>query len=75
MMPRSNPVQQIPSYLRGDADSDTLAGLVSTSRRMGLFWPLLAAVTEPAPAPRRRPGFPVSAHTSSLVQDLSEYGS
>jgi hypothetical protein len=76
MMPRSNPIQQIPSYLRGDADPDTLAGLVSTSRRMGLFWPLLAAAAEPeaTPAPGRRPGFPVSAHSSSLVEDLSEYG-
>ncbi|MHA6759344.1 hypothetical protein [Streptacidiphilus sp. PAMC 29251] len=73
MMPRSNPIQ-IPAYLRGDADADTLAGLVSTSRRLGLFWPLLAAA-EPAPAPARRPGFPVSAHSSALVEDLSEFGS
>ena len=75
MMPRSNPIQ-IPSHLRGDADPDTLAGLVRTSRRMGLFWPVLAAA-EPAPAPGRRsgPGFAVSAHSSSLVEDLAEYGS
>jgi len=73
MMPRSNPIQ-IPSHLRGDADPDTLAGLVRTSRRMGLFWPLLAAA-EPAHAPSRRLGFPVSEHTASLVEDLSEYGS
>jgi hypothetical protein len=72
MMPRSNPIQ-IPSYLRGDTDPDTLAGLVRTSRRMGQFWPLLATA-EPAPAPSRRPGFPVSAHSSSLVEGLSEYG-
>ena len=73
MMPRSNPIQ-IPSHLRGDADPDTLAGLVRTSRRMGLFWPLLATA-EPAQAPRKHPGFPVSEHTASLVRDLSEYGS
>lgn len=74
MMPRSNPIQQIPSYLRGDADADTLAGLVSTSRRLGLFWPLQSAAAEPPPAPGRRPGFPVSAHSSSLVEEISEYG-
>jgi hypothetical protein len=73
MMPRSNPIQT-PSHLRGDADPDTLAGLVRTSRRMGRFWPVLTAA-EPAPAPVRHPGFPVSAHSSSLVEDLSEYGS
>ncbi|MFC1416757.1 hypothetical protein [Streptacidiphilus cavernicola] len=72
MMPRSNPIQ-IPSHLRGDADQDTLDGLVRTSRRLGLFWPLLAS-SEPAPTPDHL-GFPVSAHTASLVRDLSEYGS
>ncbi len=74
MMPRSNPIQ-IPSHLRGDADPDTLAGLVRTSRRMGLFWPLVAAAAEPAQSPGRHLGFPVSEHTASLVEDLSEYGS
>ena len=73
MMPRSNPIK-VPAHLRGDADDDTLAGLVSTSRRLGKFWPLVAGA-EPAPKPGSRPGFPVCAHSSALVEDLSEFGS
>jgi hypothetical protein len=76
MMPRSNPVH-VPSYLRGDADADTLAGLVHTSRRMRQFWPLLAtdepAVPSPS-APRVGPGFRVSPRSASLLRDLSEFG-
>ena len=72
MMPRSTPVT-IPSYLRGDADEGTLAGLVQSSRRLGRFWPLLA-VAEPRPLPDPHPGFQVSSRSASLVQDLSEYG-
>ncbi|MEY9963649.1 hypothetical protein ABIA33_001682 [Streptacidiphilus sp. MAP12-16] len=72
MMPRSNPVK-VPSYLRGDADAETLAGLVHTSRRMRKFWPLLA-VDEPHTTPGRRTGFQVSSRSASLVKDLSEYG-
>lgn len=74
MMPRSNPIH-IPPHLRGDADADTLAELVQSSRRMGAFWPLLtAAVAAPAPAHRAGLGFRVSAHSADLVRELSEYG-
>ncbi|MEZ0093684.1 hypothetical protein [Streptacidiphilus sp. EB129] len=74
MMPRSNPVH-VPPFLRGDADAETLAGLVHTSRRMRKFWPLLA-VDEPHPptAARVAPGFRVTPHEASLLHDLSEFG-
>ena len=72
MLPRNNPIH-VPAHLRGDADADTLAGLVHTSRRMGLFWPLLA--TDKAAADRPvHPGFEVSARSAALVRDLSDFG-
>ena len=77
MLPRNNPIH-VPAHLRGDADADTLAGLVHTSRRMGLFWPLLAtdkAAADKAAADKPvRPGFEVSARSAALVRDLSDFG-
>jgi hypothetical protein len=82
MMPRSNPIQ-IPSHLRGNAEPDTLAGLVRTSRRMEAFWPLLATAAAAPTAEHgskqgsqhgSKHGFRVSAHDADLVRDLSEYG-
>ncbi|MFC1406176.1 MULTISPECIES: hypothetical protein [Streptacidiphilus] len=76
MLPRNNPIH-VPAHLRGDADADTLAGLVHTSRRMGLFWPLLATskATDKATADRPvHPGFEVSARSAALVRDLSDFG-
>ncbi|WP_042398889.1 hypothetical protein [Streptacidiphilus carbonis] len=72
MLPRNNPIH-VPSHLRGDADPDTLAGLVRTSRRMGLFWPLLAVDAKGA-APSPHPGFKVSDRSAALVRELSDFG-
>jgi hypothetical protein len=76
MMPSRSPVH-FPSYLRGEADPDTLGELLDSGRRMRLFWPLPGAGEKPEPRPKRRPGFPgfkVSARTASLVREFSEYG-
>ncbi|MCD0481707.1 hypothetical protein LO771_04585 [Streptacidiphilus sp. ASG 303] len=62
-----------PTPPRRDADPETLAGLVSSSRRMGLFWPVLAEA--PAPRPRRaaRPAFAVPPRAASVVAGMAEY--
>ncbi|MEY9835926.1 hypothetical protein [Streptacidiphilus sp. EB103A] len=73
MLPRNNPIQ-VPAHLRGDADADTLAGLVHTSRRMGLFWPLVATTDKAAADQPVHPGFKVSARSAALVRDLSDFG-
>ncbi len=70
MMPSHNPVH-VPSYLRGEADNETLDELIRAGRRMGHFWPLLA-VNEPArPRPARDPkqGSPyqVSPRSAALL--------
>ncbi|MEY9875927.1 hypothetical protein ABH931_005434 [Streptacidiphilus sp. MAP12-33] len=71
MMPDRNPVH-IPAYLRGDADVDTLAGLVERGRRLGRFWPQLAVEprehTEPL---RHRPSFRIGADEARLFGDIS----
>ncbi|MEZ0066609.1 hypothetical protein ABIA32_002621 [Streptacidiphilus sp. MAP12-20] len=75
MMPDRSPIH-IPAYLRGEADPETLAGLVEGGRRLGLFWPLLAG-GEPSEAPqppRRRPGFRVGPRETRLIGGMSEYG-
>ncbi|WP_037604854.1 hypothetical protein [Streptacidiphilus rugosus] len=80
MMPERSPIH-IPAYLRGEADPDTLAGLVEGGRRLGLFWPLLAgsegkgdAKSEAPQPPRRRPGFRVGPREARLIGGMSEYG-
>ncbi|MFI6446498.1 hypothetical protein [Kitasatospora sp. NPDC050543] len=71
MMPSQHPLH-VPAALRGDADQDTLDALVSSSRRLGLFWPPLATGPEPAtPAPI---GFSVPSGAQRLVAGMSEYG-
>ncbi|WP_377271992.1 hypothetical protein [Peterkaempfera sp. SMS 1(5)a] len=71
MMPEHDP-RKVPAFLRGDADPETLAGLVSSSRRLGLFWPVLA--TAPEPRPRAGRGFAVPPGAASLVAGMAEYG-
>ncbi|MFJ6213855.1 hypothetical protein ACIQGZ_11070 [Streptomyces sp. NPDC092296] len=69
--------RQVSAALRGDAEPETLAGLVDSSRRMRLFWPVLAASPEPLPpgaGGRRRPGLAVSAGAVSVVAGMAEYG-
>jgi hypothetical protein len=73
MMPDRSPVH-IPAYLHGEADPDTLAGLVEGGRRLGLFWPLLPAEESPKPTPRRRPGFRVGPREARLIGGMSDYG-
>ncbi|MDH6575082.1 hypothetical protein [Kitasatospora sp. MAP5-34] len=57
---------------KGDADTDTLDSLVSTSRRMGRFWPSSAAHQEPAAA--TPVGVSVPTRTQRLVAGMPEYG-
>ncbi|MFJ9839865.1 hypothetical protein ACIRYZ_05270 [Kitasatospora sp. NPDC101155] len=68
MMPKHSP----PSALRGEADGETLDALVSSSRRLRRFWPLLAADPEPtAPA---SVGVRVPSGAQRLVAGMAEYG-
>jgi hypothetical protein len=70
MMPRNNPVR-VPAHLLGEADPDTLAGLVSSSRRLGRHWPLLPGTSDPAPDGH---GFRVAARAAALVARMPDYG-
>ncbi|RAG85362.1 hypothetical protein DN069_11930 [Streptacidiphilus pinicola] len=72
MMPEQSPIH-IPAYLRGEADADTLAGLVERGRRLGRFWPQ-AAVEPPAPPapPRRHPVFRIGAREARIFGGLPE---
>ncbi|MER7753426.1 hypothetical protein [Kitasatospora sp. NPDC097643] len=67
-MPKYSP---LPA-LRADADGETLDALVSSSRRLRRFWPLLAAGPEPsAPA---HAGFRVPSGAQRVVAGMAEYG-
>ncbi|SEL75801.1 hypothetical protein [Streptacidiphilus jiangxiensis] len=72
MMPEHNPVH-VPAYLRGEADVDTLAGLVERGRRLGRFWPQLAVEPPKHPEPlRRHPVFRIGAREARLFGDVSD---
>jgi hypothetical protein len=71
MMP-NRPTLRVPPALKGEADADSLDALVSSSRRMGLFWPVRSTPAEPAStAPT---GVSVPSRTRRLVAGMSEYG-
>jgi len=72
MMPSTSALR-VPSVLTGDADADTLDELVSSSRRLGRFWPPLTAGPEPAAA--TPVGVSVPSRTQRLVAGMAEYGS
>ncbi len=71
MNPSRHTLSAIPS-LGADADPDTLDTLVSSSRRLGRFWPPVAAGEEPA-GPSGA-GFAVSSGAQRLVAGMAEYG-
>jgi hypothetical protein len=71
MSPTQHP-RRISPVLRPDADPDTLDALVSSSRRLGRFWPPVAVGVEPA-APAGA-GFAVSSGAQRLVAGMTEYG-
>ncbi|MFJ9519743.1 hypothetical protein ACIRPK_15950 [Kitasatospora sp. NPDC101801] len=71
MMP-NRPTLRVPAALKGDVDTDSLDALVSSSRRMGLFWPTHAIPAEPVPAAPS--GVSVPSRTRRLVAGMSEYG-
>lgn len=73
MMPNRPTTLRVPSAPRGDADLESLDALVTSSRRMGLFWPTTALQPEPA-GPARGP-LSVPPGTRRLVAGMSEYGS
>ncbi|MFI5528129.1 hypothetical protein ACIA8O_06165 [Kitasatospora sp. NPDC051853] len=73
MMPNRPTTLRVPAALRGDADLDTLDALVSSSRRMGLFWPTTAL--QPEPARPAAGALSVPPGTRRLVAGMSEYGS
>ncbi|MER7847809.1 hypothetical protein ABTZ03_28140 [Kitasatospora sp. NPDC096077] len=57
---------------RADADGETLDALVSSSRRLRRFWPLVTAGPEPAtPA---SVGVRVPSGAQRLVAGMAEYG-
>ncbi|MER8105381.1 MULTISPECIES: hypothetical protein [unclassified Kitasatospora] len=68
MMPSHAP---LPA-LRTEADGESLDALVSSSRRLRRFWPLLA--TGPEPAAPAREGFRVPSDAQRLVAGMAEYG-
>jgi hypothetical protein len=72
MMPKDDPVH-VPPCLLGEADPDTLAGLVRSSHRLGLHWPLLPADDQTG-AERAHPGFRVPAGAADLIARMSDYG-
>ena len=74
MVPEHDP-HELPTALKGEADSETLAGLVSSSRWMGLFWPVSMVSPGPLPLsrPGRGPGFTVSDRAVSVVAGMAEY--
>ncbi|WP_441246489.1 hypothetical protein [Kitasatospora sp. McL0602] len=53
-----------PATGKGDSDPDSLDALVSTSRRMGRFWP------SPAPRPEPAATIPVGVSVPSRAQRL-----
>ncbi|GAA2741410.1 MULTISPECIES: hypothetical protein [Kitasatospora] len=64
----------IPSTPRGDADPDSLDLLVSSSRRLGRFWPPAEPGKELA-APVAFAGVRVSAEARRVVAGMAEYDS
>ncbi len=58
--------------VRGEADTYTLDSLVTSSRRMGRFWP--SAAPRPEPLAARPVGVSVPSHTQQLVAGMPEYG-
>ncbi|MFJ8041022.1 hypothetical protein ACIRBX_11015 [Kitasatospora sp. NPDC096147] len=73
MMPNRPTTLRVPSALLGDADLGSLDALVTSSRRLGLFWP--AGTLQPEPARPARGPVKVPAGTRELVAGMSEYGS
>jgi hypothetical protein len=71
MMSSSHPRNPSPA-LRADADPDTLDALVSSSRRLGRFWPPAALGEEPVRV--AGPGFAVPSGAQRLVAGMAEYG-
>ncbi len=71
MLPSHSPVQ-LPSVLKGEADPDTLDALLDSSRRLGVFWPVLA--TGPQPGTRPSTGISVPSRTRDLVAGMAEFG-
>jgi hypothetical protein len=63
----------MPATLLGDTETDTLDSLVSSSRRLGRFWPPLA--TGPEPAAAAPVGVRVPSGAQLLVAGMAEYGS
>jgi hypothetical protein len=71
MNPSQHTLSATPA-LRGDADPDTLDALVSSSRRLGRFWPPAALGEEPVRV--AGPGFAVPSGAQRLVAGMAEYG-
>ncbi|GAA1193655.1 hypothetical protein F4556_005456 [Kitasatospora gansuensis] len=71
MMP-NRPTLRVPAALKGEVDADSLDALVSSSRRMEVFWPTHAVPAEPAHAAPA--GVSVPSRTRRLVAGMSEYG-
>ncbi|WP_280702601.1 hypothetical protein [Kitasatospora sp. GP82] len=58
----------------GDVEAESLDALVSSSRRLGRFWPPLGIAPQSADAARPS-GVSVPARAQLLVADMAEYGS
>ncbi|WP_407990660.1 hypothetical protein [Kitasatospora sp. CMC57] len=68
----NRPTLRVPVALKGEADADSLDALVSSSRRMELFWPTHAAPAEPVRSASL--GVSVPSRTRRLVAGMPEYG-
>lgn len=69
---RPSGTQRAPGSVKGDPETDTLDALVSSSRRMGRFWP--SSVLCPEPAATSPVGVSVPSHAQLLVAAMAEYG-
>ncbi|KJK59575.1 hypothetical protein UK12_02425 [Saccharothrix sp. ST-888] len=58
----------------GELEGDSLASLVSSSRRLGRFWPPSGSAPQAAVAPRPA-GVSVPSRARKLVAQMPEYGS
>ncbi|GAA1969113.1 hypothetical protein [Kitasatospora viridis] len=61
-----------PAHQHGEADPDTLAALLDSSRRLNRFWPAQVGTPQPGSAPHRP--ITVPARTRALVATMAEYG-
>lgn len=71
MLPSHSPAQ-VHGALQSETDPDTLDALLDSSRRLGAFWPRVAAGPQPTALPSH--GISVPDRTRDLVARMAEFG-